>query len=39
MPLLPYRLLHAAARLSAADITELCAWTEIEATRLVEGGS
>ena len=38
MPLLPYRLLHTEARLSAYDIAALCAWTEIEATRLVEGG-
>lgn len=35
----PYRLLHSEARLSAVDVAALCAWTEIEATRLVEGGS
>lgn len=39
MPLLPYRLLHTEARLSASDIAALCAWTETEAARLVEGGS
>ena len=39
MPLLPYRVLHREARLSETDVTALCAWTEIEATRLVGGGS
>lgn len=39
MPLWPYRMLHPEARLSAADVAELCAWTRLEATHLVEGGS
>jgi hypothetical protein len=39
MPLLPYRLLHSEARLSATDVAELCAWSRREAARLVEGGS
>jgi hypothetical protein len=39
MPLPPYLLLHREARLSDTDIAALCAWTRIEATRLVEGGS
>jgi cytochrome c len=39
MPPLPYRVLHAEARLSETDVVELCAWTRQEARRLVEGGS
>jgi hypothetical protein len=39
MPLRPYRMLHTEARLSKTDISELCGWTRLEATRLVEGGS
>jgi hypothetical protein len=39
MPLWPYRLLHSEARLSDADLEELCVWSGQEATRLVQGGS
>jgi hypothetical protein len=39
MPLRPYRLLHPESRLSRADVAELCSWTRLEATHLVEGGS
>jgi hypothetical protein len=39
MPPQRYRMLHAEARLADTDVTELCAWTRLEATRLVEGGS
>ena len=39
MPPQRYRMLHAEARLSETDVTELCAWTRLEATRLVGGGS
>jgi heme-binding protein len=39
MPLWKYRVLHPDARLSAADITELCTWSHTEATHLVNGGS
>lgn len=39
MPPRPYRMLHPEARLSDSDVTDLCAWTQLEATRLVEGGS
>ena len=39
MPPQRYRLLHAEARLSDADVTELCGWTRIEAARLAAGGS
>jgi hypothetical protein len=39
MPPQRYRMLHAEARLSEADVTELCAWTRLEATRLAGGGS
>jgi hypothetical protein len=38
MPIWPYRLLHPAARLSAADITTLCDWTRTEADRLASKG-
>ena len=34
MPLKSYLLLHAGARLSAADVTAICAWTESEKQRL-----
>jgi hypothetical protein len=37
MPIWPYRLLHPKARLSAADITTLCDWTQGEADRLASG--
>jgi len=39
MPLPRYRLLHPEARLSDPDVTELCAWTRLEASHLVGGGS
>jgi hypothetical protein len=39
MPPLPYRMLHSEARLSAANVAELCAWTGQESSRLVHGGS
>jgi len=39
MPLPRYLMLHHEARLSQTDIDQLCAWTEHEATRLVQGGS
>jgi hypothetical protein len=39
MPPLRYRMLHSEARLPDTDVTQLCAWTQIEATRLVAGGS
>jgi hypothetical protein len=39
MPPQRYRMLHAEARLPDTDVTELCAWTRIEATRLAAGGS
>ena len=39
MPPWPYGMSHAEARLSEADVSELCAWSRLEATRLVEGGS
>jgi hypothetical protein len=39
MPLRPYLMLHDEARLSPADVAALCAWSQSEATRLVQGGS
>jgi hypothetical protein len=39
MPPWQYRVLHPGARLSAADLTSLCIWSQHEATRLVEGGT
>ena len=39
MPLWQYRLLHPRARLSAAEITSLCAWTTAEASRVARAGS
>ena len=39
MPPWQYRLLHPEARLSTADVTMLCNWTQLEANRLVNGGS
>lgn len=39
MPPSGYRFVHGEARLSQADITQLCEWTRNEATRLVQGGS
>jgi len=37
MPPGPYRLLHAEARLSDAELAELCEWTRREAARLEQG--
>jgi cytochrome c len=37
MPPWQYRMMHSEARLSGTDIGALCAWSEHEATRLVEG--
>jgi len=37
MPPWQYRLMHPAARLSPTDLATLCAWTQDEATRLVQG--
>lgn len=37
MPIKPYRLLHPEARLSDADVADLCAWTSAEASRLAGG--
>jgi hypothetical protein len=39
MPLPRYLMLHHEARLSQADISQLCSWSQVEATRLVQGGS
>ncbi len=39
MPLPRYLMLHHDARLSPTDIDQLCAWSQTEATRLVQGGS
>lgn len=39
MPPWQYRLLHAEARLSVAEVAEFCVWTRHEAARLVPGGS
>ena len=39
MPLPRYLMLHDEARLSQTDIHQLCAWSQHEATRLVQGGS
>lgn len=39
MPPWQYRMLHPKARLTHAEITALCGWTQEEATRLVQGGS
>ncbi len=38
MPLWPYRLLHAEARLGDAEIGIICDWSRAEAARLVNGG-
>jgi len=38
MPLWPYRLLHAEARLGDAEIGIVCDWSRAEAARLVNGG-
>jgi len=37
MPPWPYRVMHGDARLSASDVAALCAWSQEEATHLVEG--
>jgi len=39
MPPWQYRMLHSEARLTAPDIKALCDWSELEAARLVQGGS
>jgi hypothetical protein len=39
MPLWPYRLAHREARLDDADVRALCAWTDDEAARLIDGGA
>ena len=39
MPLPRYLMLHHEARLSRTDVDQLCAWSQHEATRLVQGGS
>jgi hypothetical protein len=39
MPLWQYRLLHRASQLNGWDVVALCAWTRLEATRLVGAGS
>jgi hypothetical protein len=39
MPRWPYRLLHADARLSDADVAALCTWAHAEGDRLVQGGT
>lgn len=39
MPPWQYRLLHSDARLSPAELDELCAWTRQEAERLTQRGS
>jgi heme-binding protein len=36
MPPRRYRLMHPTARLSATELTTLCDWTQVEATRLVQ---
>ena len=38
MPLLQYRLVHADARLSDADIAAVCGWTRDESARLTQEG-
>jgi Haem-binding domain len=38
MPPWPYRMLHPDARLSVIDVEALCEWTQLEATRLTQGG-
>src|SRR5262245_55946039 len=38
MPPWQYRMLHSDARLSRTDIQALCEWTNLEATRLTQGG-
>jgi hypothetical protein len=39
MPPWQYQLVHGDARLSTRDVTELCAWAQQEAARLLEAGS
>ena len=39
MPLWPYRVMHAEARLDDTDVATLCDWTAAEAARLVTGGT
>jgi hypothetical protein len=38
MPLRPYLMMHSEARLSAQDVSALCAWTADESERLTAGG-
>jgi hypothetical protein len=38
MPMWQYRLIHREARLTPREVTALCAWTDAEAARLVQGG-
>jgi len=37
MPPWQYRMMHSEARLSVTDVVTLCAWSQDEATRLVQG--
>jgi cytochrome c len=37
MPPWQYRMMHPEARLSTTDVATLCAWSQDEATRLVQG--
>ena len=39
MPLWQYRILHPESRLNGPAVAALCAWSRLEATRLVEAGS
>jgi hypothetical protein len=39
MPLWQYRLIHADARLSDADVAALCSWTRDESARLIQEGN
>jgi len=39
MPPWQYSLFHGEARFSDEEVKALCAWTAVEATRLVQGGS
>lgn len=39
MPLRPYLMMHAEARLSPQDVDALCAWARAESARLTAGGA
>jgi cytochrome c len=39
MPPWQYRLMHFDARLSSTDVAAMCAWSQREATRLMQGGT